>query len=85
LTRGALVLAALVIALAALLHGALPLPHLSLAATRPSPTARSGGLSSQWQLANGQSLAPGPVNIYSFLSTQPAPPSRPPAASRARR
>jgi hypothetical protein len=68
LTRGALAVAALVIVLGALLRDALPLPHWSLAAARPAPTAVSGGQISHWQVRSGAGWAPGPVNIYSNVS-----------------
>jgi hypothetical protein len=70
LVRGALVVAALVIALGALLRGALPLPHWSLAAGSPTPRR---SLSSRWisDPHVGVSSAAGtlgPVSIQSNVS-----------------
>jgi hypothetical protein len=63
-----LAVAALVIVLGALLRDSLPLPHWSLAAARPAPTAASGRQTSPWQVRSGAGWTPGPVNIYSNVS-----------------
>jgi hypothetical protein len=69
LARGALVLAALVIALGAPLRNALPLPHWSLAAAAtPTSGARSSQLIIRAQVGSGATWTPGPVNIYSNVS-----------------